>query len=100
MRQPERHVVQLSLPSEFGFEKVAMFSARVMAEQMGFGPARVQDLQTAVSEACLNAIEHGHSRHAGIRLVVTLRSAAEELHVNVVDRGSGSIPRAKRPCIA
>ena len=100
MRRLERRVVQLSLPSEFGYEKVAMFSAGMIAQEMGFPMARVEDLRTAVSEACLNAIEHGHRRRAGVRLVVTLRAGADELHVNVVDRGDGVIPHPKRPCMA
>jgi serine/threonine-protein kinase RsbW len=95
----DRRVVQLSLPSEFGYEKVAMYSAGVLAEAMGFTADRVNDLQTAVSEACLNAIEHGHCKHAGVRLVVNMRGSGGELHVNVVDRGSGTIPRAKQPCM-
>ncbi|HET6385729.1 MAG TPA: ATP-binding protein [Armatimonadota bacterium] len=95
----EPRVVQLSLPSEFGYEKVAMLSAGAIAENMGFSPARVQDLQTAVSEACLNAIEHAHRLRAGVKLVVTLRAGVEELQVNVVDRGGGSIPRGRRPHI-
>jgi serine/threonine-protein kinase RsbW len=100
MARLERRVVQLSLPSEFGYEKVAMFSAGLIAESMGFPSTRVQDLQTAVSEACLNAIEHGHNNRAGVKLVVTMRTGGNELHVNVVDRGGGTIPRSKRPCMA
>ncbi|MCA1595275.1 MAG: ATP-binding protein [Chloroflexi bacterium] len=100
MRREEPHVVQLSLPSEFGYEKLAMASAGLIAEQMGFPPARVQDLQTAVSEACLNAIEHAHRQRSGVKLLVTLRAGIGELQVNVIDRGGGTIPRARQPHIA
>src|SRR5579872_6770276 len=92
----ERRVVQLSLPSEFGYEKVAMLSAGVVAESMGFTPSRIQDLQTAVSEACLNAIEHGHRNRAGVRLVVTVRAGDDELQVNVIDRGIGADRKSTR----
>ena len=100
MRRSEPQVVQISLPSEFGYEKVAMASAGLIAERMGFPPSRVQDLQTAVSEACLNSIEHAHRQRAGVKLVVTVRAGSDELQVNVVDRGEGVIPRAQQPHIA
>jgi serine/threonine-protein kinase RsbW len=99
MLRPEPRVVQLSLPSEFGYEKIAMLSAGAVAERMGFAPARVEDLQTAVSEACLNAIEHAHRQRSGVRLMVTLRAGENELQVNVIDRGGGSIPRGMHPQI-
>ena len=97
MRRIEPQVVQMSLPSEFGYEKLAMTTAGLVAERMGFTPSRVQDLQTAVSEACLNAIEHAHRQRSGVKLVVTIKIGAGELHVNVVDRGGGAIPRAQQP---
>ena len=50
--------VEVRLPSELGFEKVAMCTAAGMAQMMGFSPDRIEDLKTAVAEACINAIEH------------------------------------------
>ncbi|MGO4214149.1 ATP-binding protein, partial [Terriglobus sp. YAF25] len=52
--------VEVTLPSELGFEKVAMSTAASMAQLMGFSPDRIEDLKTAVAEACINAIEHGN----------------------------------------
>ena len=52
--------VHVQLPSELGFEKVAMNTAASMAELMGFSKERIDDLKTAVAEACINAMEHGN----------------------------------------
>jgi len=43
-----------------GFEKVAMSTASSVAKLMGFRDERIEDLKTAVAEACINAIEHGN----------------------------------------
>lgn len=43
-----------------GVEKVAMSTAASVAGIMGFSADRVEDLKTAVAEACINAIEHGN----------------------------------------
>ncbi len=48
--------VEVRLPSELGFEKVALSTAASMAKLMGFSDDRVEDLKTAVAEACINAI--------------------------------------------
>ena len=38
--------VEVRLPSEFGFEKVAMSTAAGMAALMGFSQDRIEDLKT------------------------------------------------------
>ena len=52
--------VEVRLPSQLGYEKVAMSTAAAVAKLMGFREDRVEDLKTAVAEACINAIEHGN----------------------------------------
>jgi anti-sigma regulatory factor (Ser/Thr protein kinase) len=54
------HDAELRLRSRICFEKVAMSTAASVAELMGFPSDRVDNLKTAVAEACLNAIEHGN----------------------------------------
>jgi len=53
-------MTELRLPTRLGFEKVAMNTAASVAQLMGFTEDRVEDLKTAVAEACINAIEHGN----------------------------------------
>jgi serine/threonine-protein kinase RsbW len=84
--------VQVHIPSEFGFEKVAMEAATAIAKRMGFSPDRVEDLKTAVSEACLNAIEHGNKQDISTQVVVVLTVQPASLEVNVADQGKQPIP--------
>jgi serine/threonine-protein kinase RsbW len=89
-------ITELRLPTRLGFEKVAMSTAASVAELMGFSSERVEDLKTAVSEACINAIEHGNRLDELLGVVVTLSMGEESLEVKVHDHGTGlrQIPRA------
>ncbi len=81
--------VEVHLPSELGFEKVAMSTAAGVAQMMGFSEDRVEDLKTAVAEACINAIEHGNQMDESLRVGVELSTSDTELEVRVSDEGSG-----------
>jgi serine/threonine-protein kinase RsbW len=82
-------VTELRLPSRLGFEKVAMNTAASVAQLMGFSDDRVDDLKTAVAEACINAIEHGNRMNELLGVVVTLSMDAESLEVKIQDHGTG-----------
>ncbi len=88
----ETRVVELRIPNEFGYEKMAMKLAGAVAEQLGCAPDRVDDLKTAVSEACLNAIEHGNQLDASLQVVVLLSIKADRLRIDVRDEGRGGPP--------
>lgn len=90
-------VIELRIPSEFGYEKMAMKLAEAVAEQMGFAPDRVEDLKTAVSEACLNAIEHGNRLDSGTRVYLLLSVFPDRLCIDVTDEGRGGLPPEKLP---
>ncbi len=81
--------VQVRLPSELGFEKVAMSTAASMASLMGFTEDRIEDLKTAVAEACINAIEHGNQMNSGLTVGVVLSTSEDRLEVKVIDDGAG-----------
>lgn len=82
-------VTELQLPTRLGFEKVAMNTAASVAEIMGFSDDRIEDLKTAVSEACINAIEHGNRLDEQLSVVVTMSMGVESLEVKIRDHGSG-----------
>lgn len=82
-------VTELRLPSRLGFEKVAMGTAASVAQMMGFSADRVEDLKTAVAEACINAIEHGNKLNDRLVVVVTLSMDVESLEVKIADHGTG-----------
>ena len=80
---------ELRLPSRLGFEKVAMNTAAAVAQLMGFTVDRIDDLKTAVAEACINAIEHGNQLDEALTVLVILSMDDNTLEVKVVDRGPG-----------
>ena len=82
-------ITELRLPTRLGFEKVAMSTAASVAEIMGFSVDRVEDLKTAVSEACINAIEHGNQLNELLGVVVTLSMGSASLEVKIRDHGPG-----------
>jgi serine/threonine-protein kinase RsbW len=88
----ETRVIELWIPSELGYEKMAMQLAGAVAQQMGFAPERAEDLETAVSEACLNAMEHGNQLDAGTQVRVRLSIDADRLSIDVRDEGRGGPP--------
>lgn len=81
--------VEVRLPSRLGFEKVAMSTAASMATLMGFSEDRIDDLKTAVAEACINAIEHGNHMDASLPVGVVLSMHPGALEVKVLDDGNG-----------
>ena len=91
--------VEVRLPSRLGFEKVAMGTAASVAQLMGFPAERIEDLKTAVAEACINAIEHGNQLNEKLSVGVILSASRDELEVKVVDNGGGISKQPSRPDI-
>jgi len=85
-----KRVIHLHIPSELGYEKVAMGAVRSVAESMGFSRDRISDLQTAVAEACTNAMEHGNRLNAATRVEVVLTVGDDSLEIDVKDKGRGN----------
>lgn len=91
--------IELRLPSRLGYEKVAMHTAASVARLMGFGEDRVEDLKTAVAEACINAMEHGNKLDDSLTVGVILSMDEDSLEVKVTDTGDGPKGKASTPDI-
>jgi serine/threonine-protein kinase RsbW len=85
----ESKPIEVHIPSIIGYEKVAMESAAAVAKLMGFSESRVEDLKTAISEACTNAMEHGNRLKKNTMVLVTLEMTDDRLEVKVQDKGKG-----------
>jgi len=90
-------IIELSLPSKLGYERVAMDAASSLATRMGFRNDRVDDLKTAVSEAVTNAIEHGNQHDEAMKVVVLLTARESELIISVEDEGTKSLDHSYVP---
>lgn len=86
--------VEIFLPSTLGYEKVARSAAEAVAEEMGFSPDRIEDLKTAVAEACMNAIEHGNNQENTTSVTVLLTAESRQLEIKVADEGLTPMPDA------
>lgn len=88
--------MELSLPSELGYEVIARDAVAAFARRLGLGADRIEDLKTALSEACINAIEHGNLLRPGLRVQIYCRFEHERLEIEVVDQGvNGFVPRGE-----
>jgi serine/threonine-protein kinase RsbW len=83
----EEQEIEIHIPHRLGFEKIAMESAATLAAMMGFTSDRIEDLKTAVGEACINAIEHGAKGPTQERILITLTPGDSELRVDVRNSG-------------
>jgi serine/threonine-protein kinase RsbW len=99
MSKPKPTTVEVRLPSRLGFEKVAMSTAASVARLMGFREDRVEDLKTAVAEACINAIEHGNRLNERLSVGVVLSAGVDSLEVKVIDDGKGMTTQPHKPDI-
>ena len=91
--------VEVRLPSRLGFEKVAMGTAESVARLMGFPADKIEDLKTAIAEACINAIEHGNKLNEKLSVGVVLCASDDQLEVKIMDNGVGISKQPDKPDI-
>ena len=89
-------LVEMRIPSVLGSEKAAIEKVVSYAREMGFSDDRVEDLKTALAEACINAIEHGNKFDSSTKVGIILATDKHSLQVTVHDEGNGIDP-AKIP---
>lgn len=94
-----REVIELKIPSRLGLEQVAIDAAASVAKLMGFSEDRIEDLKTAVDEACINAIEHGNKQNADVKVLVELIAEDTKLQVDIHDQGKGIRCSIQKPDI-
>jgi serine/threonine-protein kinase RsbW len=99
MSKSKPTTVEVRLPTRIGYEKVAMSTASAVAKLMGFPEDRIEDLKTAVAEACINAIEHGNRLNEKLSVCVVLRADTDALEVKVIDDGTGIRKQPAKPDI-
>lgn len=89
--------IEVNLPNRMGFERIAMDCSASFARIIGFASERVEDLKTAVAEACTNAIEHGNKGRHDARVLVTMNYDDDIFSVSVEDEGDGisQLPKGK-----
>ena len=89
VRMLDDRTVEVNLPNVNGYERIAMECSASFARIGGLIKERIEDLKTAVSEACLNAMEHGNKGRPESRVVVTMNIGEKDFRVSVMDEGTG-----------
>jgi len=89
IRIVDERTVEVSLPNVTGYERIAMASSASFAKIGGLEKDRIEDLKTAVSEACLNAMEHGNKGRPEARVVISMHLGDKDFRVSVKDEGNG-----------
>jgi serine/threonine-protein kinase RsbW len=99
MGRTDQQTIEVNMPNKPGYERIAMECSASFARIIGFVQERIEDLKTAVSEACLNAIEHGNKGRPGARVIVTMSFDDDTLSISVKDEGVGVSELPKAPNI-
>lgn len=97
---PREEIDRFTLSSTEGNERLVMERVASIATELGMGADRLERLKTAVSEASMNAIEHGNGFDASLPIDVTVFNKAGRLVVRIEDHGNGpEIPDGELPDI-
>ncbi len=99
IRMLDDQTLEVNLPNKVGFERIAMDCSASLAKIVGFVQERIDDLKTAVAEACLNAMEHGNKWRPDARVIVTMKFDDHTFSVSVMDEGEGIIDFPEDPDI-
>ena len=83
------HTIELILPNVIGYERIAMGCLSSFAQSVGFKQERIEDLKTAVAEACINAVQHGNKDHPDAKVIVTMKFENGAFNIAVMDKGGG-----------
>jgi len=91
-------VVTVHMPCELGYLRVARQNVRDFSDRAGMAPARIDQLEMAVDEACTNIIEHSYNRSAEVAasaaaphpgLHLTMAHYGDRVEIELKDFGRG-----------
>ena len=85
----ESVLLDVDIPSEIGNERLAMEQVADAVGPLELEPDRLERLKTAVSEAAMNAIEHGSAGNPDVQIHVHVSSSGGRLRVRIADMGLG-----------
>jgi serine/threonine-protein kinase RsbW len=79
----------LNIPSDFKFLGAVDAAIQDLAREFSFSQDAINDVSTALVEACSNAIEHGNKFSPDKRVQVTLKFNGTSFTASVLDQGGG-----------
>jgi serine/threonine-protein kinase RsbW len=99
IRSLDKKAIQITLPSQLGYESIVRGGLAAFAKDLGFPLSRIEDLKTAVSEAVINAVQHGNKGRPNAQVIVTITFQRGILLISVTDEGKGMKQEPKDPDI-
>jgi serine/threonine-protein kinase RsbW len=90
-------MMELSFPSELGYEVIARDAVAAFARCFGLSQESIENLKTALGEACINAIEHGNMLNTNLRVHVSCFQDKDRMFVEVLDHGKQQFLPGKKP---
>lgn len=82
---------EFRLPTQPGMEREAGRRAADLLEGEGLDATQMERLGTAISEATMNAMEHGNQLRPDLPVEIALYRSNSAIAVHVTDRGSGDV---------
>jgi serine/threonine-protein kinase RsbW len=89
--------VQLRLPSRMEYLGVPDVVLMEIGGEMGCSKRALEELGTAIIEACTNAMEHGNQLAEDLNIEICFELAGDAITVTVLDQGPGFDHVAWRP---
>jgi serine phosphatase RsbU (regulator of sigma subunit)/anti-sigma regulatory factor (Ser/Thr protein kinase) len=86
---PGRPIARFTTPSEPGNEREIMDRVAEAVRDLAIGADRLERLRTAVSEATMNAIEHGNRGRSDLLVEVRVFASEHAVVVRITDEGNG-----------
>ncbi len=77
------------LENRFGAEKYVIEQVAQTVYSIDHMSRRVEDMLTVISEACLNAMEHGNRMNPNTRVRVAMNIRETEVRFRIYDEGDG-----------
>lgn len=90
-------LADFTLPSQPGSDRQAREQVAVAVESLKLPPAYLERLKTAVTEATLNAIEHGNRNRSDLPVTIRVLVSEKALAVQITDQGHEPIPPLAEP---
>jgi len=84
-----RDEVELRFPSDFKYLGAVDAVVQDLAREFSFSPKCIDDISTALIEACTNAIAHGNKFAKDKRVKVAIKFVDGVITTEVCDEGSG-----------
>ena len=82
-------MIKIVLPNMIGYERIAMASLSSFAKMYDYPPKRIEDLKTVVSEAAINAMQHGNKGRPDAVVTIHIKFKENAIQILVMDEGDG-----------